>query len=40
MSPNNLDNTIDKLKALRLGAMADHLETAIESEKENNHGFL
>ena len=40
MSPNNLDNTIDKLKTLRLGVMADHLETAIESEKENNHGFL
>jgi len=40
MTTSNLQNTIDKLRRLRLNAMADHLEEAIESETHNNHGFL
>jgi DNA replication protein DnaC len=34
------DETVDKLRLLRLYAMADHLTEAIEKEKNNNHGFL
>jgi DNA replication protein DnaC len=35
-----IENTIDKLRQLRLNSMADSLADAVEKEKENNHGFL
>ncbi len=37
---NQLNQTIDKLKGLKLKAMADHLAPAIETEKANQQGFL
>lgn len=35
-----IDETISKLRRLRLDNMADHLADALDKEKENNHGFL
>jgi len=35
-----LEQTINKLRRLRLLNMADHLDEALDKEKENNHGFL
>jgi len=35
-----LEKTINKLTELKLMAMAEHLPTAIESEKQNQRGFL
>lgn len=35
-----IDETIDKLRKLKLNTMADHLAEAIEADNNNNHGFL
>jgi DNA replication protein DnaC len=35
-----IEQTIDKLRRLRLNHMADHLPDAIEKEKQDNRGFL
>ena len=35
-----VNDTVDKLRQLRLNSMAEHLAEAIEKEKDNNHGFL
>jgi DNA replication protein DnaC len=35
-----IDDTINKLRHLRLNHMADHLADALDKEKANNHGFL
>jgi DNA replication protein DnaC len=35
-----LEQTVDKLRRLRLMNMAEHLAEAIDKEKEHNHGFL
>lgn len=35
-----IDETIEKLRRLRLDNMADHLANALDQEKDNNRGFL
>ncbi len=35
-----LEDTVAKLRQLKLDAMADHLAQALETEKQHHHGFL